>query len=86
MTIEKFSSESHNKYITVTFNYEEVRDLANGLYHLTEQVDKEEYKKFNDMSAKTHLLFDLVKHGNIQETTVKKFSRLLKGSLLGGDK
>ena len=86
MNIDKFSSESHNKYITVTLNYDEIRDLANALYMYTEQTNSEDSKKYLDIAAKMHLLFDLVKHGNIQDSTVKKYARLLKDCLTGGVK
>lgn len=34
MNIEELSSKTNNKTITVTFTYEEVRDMANGFYYL----------------------------------------------------
>lgn len=65
MTIETLSSRTNNKYVTVTFTYEEVRDMANGLYHVCK--DKPEYKSIKD---KCRFLFDMVKEGMIQPGTV----------------
>lgn len=62
MTIRELSTESSNRHVTVTLSYDEVRDIANGLYKGQrgdgDLSDREVYKK-----AAT--LFELVKHGKI---------------------
>lgn len=75
MNIEELSSKTNNKTITVTFTYEEVRDMANGFYYLFsgKECDKDKYK---DIRAKSSFLFDMIKHGNIQNNTVKYLSEL----------
>lgn len=62
MTIRELSTEKPNPHVTVTLSYDEVRDIANGLYK-GQRCDgdlsgREVYKK-----AAT--LFELVKHGKI---------------------
>lgn len=73
MTIQEFSSKTNNKYVTVTFTYEEARDMANGLYHVCK--DKPEYKGIKD---KCKFLFDMVKEGMIQRETVSSMSEDIK--------
>lgn len=73
MNIQELSSEANNKYVTVTFTYEEVRDIANGLYHISK--DKPEYKGIKD---KCKFLFDMVKEGMIQSETVSSMSENMK--------
>lgn len=73
MTIQELSSKTNNKYVTVTFTYEEVRDMANGLYHASK--DKPEYKRIKD---KCKFLFDMVKEGMIQPETVSSMSEDIK--------
>lgn len=34
MTIDKLSSETKSKYVTISLSYDEVSDIANGLYTL----------------------------------------------------
>lgn len=62
MTIRELSTESSNRHVTVTLSYDEVRDIANGLYKGwrcdSDSNCREVYKK-----AAT--LFELVKHGKI---------------------
>lgn len=72
MTIEELVSKRNNKYVTVTFTYEEVRDMANGLYHACKY--KPEYKGIKD---KCQFLFDMVKEGMIQQGTVRSMAKEL---------
>ena len=60
MTIRELSTEKLNPHVTVTLSYDEVRDIANGLYKGCGSTSegREVYKK-----AAT--LFELVKHGKI---------------------
>lgn len=76
MTIDKLSSAQSNKYITVTFNYDEIRDIANGLYFISTGKTPENEKNYDEIAAKTSFLFDMIKHGNIQESTVRKYANL----------
>lgn len=82
MYLEELTNKPGNKSITVVMNYDEVRDIANGLYHLVAD-DKEQskntnnrlYSDYDEIAAKTHFLFDMIKHGNIQpETTCKLYN------------
>ena len=45
MNIEELNTKMGLKTITVTFSYEEIRDLANGLYYLS-QVSARKKKNF----------------------------------------
>ena len=73
MTIEELSSKANNKYITVTFTYDEIRDIANGLYYASESNSK-----FKSIKNKARFLFDMIKCGMIQTNTVKNISDALK--------
>ena len=47
--------------------YDNVRDIANGLYYASKNDEK-----YKNIYAKTAFLFDMVKHGMIQpETAIK---------------
>lgn len=73
MNIQELSSKINNKYVTVTFTYEEVRDMANGLYYISK--DKPEYKGIKD---KCKFLFDMVKHGMVQPETISSMNKDVK--------
>lgn len=77
MHIEELNARKGQKSITITMNYDGVRDIANGLYYLTSGTPCEEgVDKYKTIAADCKLLFDLVKHGNIQPETVKKMASL----------
>lgn len=77
MHIEQLTSLKNDKYVKVVLSYDEVRDIANGLYYLTSD-NKTDVGKYKEIAAKTHFLFDMVKHGNIQPNTIKKLADILK--------
>ena len=58
--------------IVVHLKYDEVRDIANGLYYLTsgkmENCDREKYRR---IATKCKFLFDMIKHGYIMPETVE---------------
>ena len=65
--IQELTCKSNDKRVTVSFSYEEIRDIANGLY-IVSQTDN----RYSDISGKCKFLLDLVKHGNIQPETIKR--------------
>lgn len=64
MNIVKLSSEPQIKHVVVGFSYEEIRDIANGLYEVSKTSPK-----YLSAYTKAKTLFDLVKEGNIQRET-----------------
>lgn len=77
-----------NNSATITLTYDEIRDISNGLYYLTnpsliENNTNEEYK---NVAAKTSFLFDMVKHGNIQPETVNKLFEVYNKDVKKGNK
>lgn len=76
MHITNLTCETNNKYVTVVLGYNEVRDLANGLFWLSKtDSDHIDYNKedYIDITRKMAFLFDMVKHGMIQPHTAAKF-------------
>ena len=73
MNIEELNTKMGLKTITVTFSYEEIRDLANGLYYLS-QSERPEKEKFQMITGKCKFLFDMIKCGFIQPETIPYFS------------
>ena len=73
MYIEELSSRQANKYLTVTFSYEEIRDITNGLYHACHPEKKAAKSDLSKVNAYFNFLFDMVKHGMIQPETIRKF-------------
>lgn len=71
MIINEMNSDRNTKYIKITFNYGEIRDIANGLYYISLQK-----KEYLEAYAKCKFLFDMIKHGNIQKETINSFSIL----------
>lgn len=80
MVIEECSSRKGRCFATVTLTYDEIRDIANGLYYLSK--DKPEYTGIKD---KCKVVFDTVKHGMIQPETVESMSKKA-GVKDGGDR
>ena len=66
MHIDELLNKPGIKSITVTFSYEEIRDMSNGLYHATKTEEI-----FKPIFGKAKFLFDMVKYGNIQPETIK---------------
>lgn len=85
MYLEELTNKPGNKSITVVMNYDEIRDIANGLYHLiaddkerAENINKRCYSDYDKIAAQTHFLFDMIKHGNIQPETTCKLYHLME--------
>lgn len=73
MHIDELNARKGQKSITVTMNYDEVRDIANGLYYLISGTPCEDgVDKYKPIAADCKVLFDLIKHGNIQPETIDK--------------
>lgn len=71
-------NELKEKQITVTLDYNECRDISNGLYYATKnELKGAEYQK---IFSKCKFLFDMVKHGYIQPETVKEMINVDKAS------
>ena len=73
MVIEELCSKANYKRMTVSLSYDEVRDIANGLYWLGESNSPEK-EKYEEISKKCKFLFDMIKHGFIQPETISKFT------------
>lgn len=80
MVIEECSSRKGRCFATITLTYDEIRDIANGLYYLSK--DNPEYTGIKD---KCKVVFDMVKHGMIQPETVESMSKKV-GVKDGGDR
>lgn len=72
----------------VELSYEEVRDIANGMYWLTEYISNPDKVKevftateksnFEVVKNSFAVLFDLVKHGQIQQFTIDNCASPIK--------
>ena len=49
----------------------EARDICNGLFQAINQ-DEESFKRYESIYAKSKLVFDMIKHGNIMPETVDR--------------
>lgn len=79
MYINNLTSTQSLKSVTVTLSYDEVRDIANGLYYLNKYakdtiLDDVKDDQYTQIGAKAAFLFDIVKHGMIQPETIEKFN------------
>lgn len=72
MHIEELSCRENEKKVVVSLTYNEIRDLANGLYHAVNET--KDGKEFKDIADKCSFLFDMIKHGNIQSETARKLA------------
>lgn len=76
MHIENLDNTGSIHSITITFNYNEVRDIANGLYLLVNPggvpYNPDTYL---EVAAKAAFMFDMIKHGMIQPDTVSELSK-----------
>lgn len=71
-------NELKQKQITVTLDYNECRDISNGLYYATtHELKGAEYQK---IYSHCKFLFDMVKHGYIQPDTVEGMHNSVKAS------
>ena len=76
MHIENLVNTNSVHSITITFNYNEVRDIANGLYLLINLKDVPyNPDSYLEIAAKAAFMFDMIKHGMIQPETVSKLSK-----------
>lgn len=71
MTIQRIDCESGYKNATITLGYEELRELANGLYELS-RLDEERNPDFYKIHRDMSFLFSIVKHGCLNPLIIKK--------------
>ena len=69
MVIELLNS--NDKYVTVRFNYDEVRDLSNSTFHASLKDDK-----FKTIHGKCLMLFYLVKEGFIPDFELNEICKI----------
>lgn len=67
MKIRELSSRKGNRRATVTLTYEEIRDMADGLYQIC--LDRPEYES---IESKCRFLFDMVEHGKATPETINR--------------
>lgn len=79
MYIEELNTKKHQKSITVTMSYEEIRDISNGLYYFVnnKRSEEEDTSRYAKVYSDCKLLFDMLKHGNVQPETIRFKSELL---------
>ena len=77
MNIRELTSNKLDKSATISLTYEEIRDVASALYHLTDNND-EMMAKYGHVVRQFDVLFDLVKNGNIDIRTVENFKESLR--------
>lgn len=73
INVLKCGSVPNNSNITVTFTYNEIRDIANTCYYAKQYIpadQEEESRAAISVANKTKFLFDMIKHGNIQGETI----------------
>lgn len=73
MYIEELTCKPERKSITVSFSYDEIRDISNGLFIVASNT-KSGYD-FSDIYGKVKFLFDMIKHGDIQPETVRRLDK-----------
>lgn len=77
MKIDELNSKPNQKSITVTMSYDEVRDISNGLYYLVSDKNPDDRSKYQSIYTDCKILFDMIKHGNVQPETIAHKSSLL---------
>lgn len=89
MLIKELKNTENCKYITVQFNYEEIRDLTNSLCHTLHpdelsmgDAERECYEK---LQPKMLMLFDLIKHQMITSHSVHKYEQVYNNPPVGID-
>lgn len=75
MTINKLNCEANFKSAAITLNYDELRDIANGLYELS-KLDVERSADFHKIHRDMTFLFDIVKNGCIDGFSVRQLTQL----------
>lgn len=68
--------DTNTKTITVELNYNEVRDISNGLYLATTADNSN--AEYDTIYGKSRILFDLIKHGTIQCDTIDRLYNINK--------
>lgn len=73
------------KNATVTLSYDEIRDIANGLFYLLEddntfKPNQSEKDSFAETKQKFDVLFDLVKYGCVTDFTISHIAKKPKES------
>lgn len=71
MRIVGMSSEPNNQNITINFSYNEIRDITNGLYYASQEI-RDNDRNYEYIHAQMKVMFDMIKHGNIQPETINK--------------
>lgn len=75
MHIEELISKPSNKFVTVTLSYDEIRDIANGLYYASTKEPCDSPEQFKQAYVNAKFLFDMVKHGMIMPETTTLFGQ-----------
>ena len=73
MIIKQLDTTTPYKHVVVELDYNELRDLSNGLFYVSNNMFCDHSSDFEDVAKKASLLFDLVKHGTIMPETAEKF-------------
>jgi hypothetical protein len=80
MLIKELKNTENYKYITVQFNYEEIRDLTNSLCHTLHpnELSMGDYERecYEKLQPKMLMLFDLIKHQMITSHSIQKYEQL----------
>ena len=75
MVIKQLDTTGVYKHVTVELDYDELRDLSNGLFYVSNNMFCDHSSDFKDVAKKASLLFDLVKHGTVMPETAAKFAK-----------
>jgi hypothetical protein len=96
MLIKELKNTENYKYITVQFNYEEIRDLTNSLCHTLHpnELSMGDYERecYEKLQPKMLMLFDLIKHQMITSHSIHKYEQVYNnttgstGDVEGGSK
>ena len=86
MKIDELNSKPHQKSITVTMSYDDARDISNGLYYLVSGENPDDRSKYQPIYADCKMLFDMIKHGNVQPETIAYKSSLLNNEKVKAEK
>lgn len=70
MVIKEINAQSNFKSATVTLFYNELREIANGLYELSQMEFKRDLD-FHKCHRNMSFLFNLVKHGTIDSASIQ---------------
>lgn len=73
MIIKQLDTTTSYKHVVVELDYNELRDLSNGLFYVSNNMFCDTPSEYKDVYKKSKLLFDLVKHGTIMPETAEKF-------------